>query len=293
MPVGAAASRIVVIGSSGALGQDLMGALGARAIGLTHADLDVTDVDAVTRVLQPIQPDWIINTAAMLRVDDCEREMGLAFAVNTAGAANVARAAASLGAGVAFISTDYVFSGRERSAGHAYTETDHPEPLNVYGASKRAGEHLVVQSGARHLILRTSALYGWTTSRKGWTFPDAMIRAARAGTPLRVVADQITSPTFTRDLARTTVELIDAGATGLFHAANSGECSWHEFAMRTLELGGVAANVEPIATSTAPTAARRPPYSALASEHLADAGVSVMRPWHDALAEYVAGRPAA
>lgn len=293
MPFDAAASRIVVIGSSGALGQDLVGVLGERAIGLTHADLDVTDVEAVTRVLQPLHPDWIINTAAMLRVDDCEHEMGLAFAVNTAGAANVARTAASLGAGVVFISTDYVFSGRARSVGAPYTETDHPEPLNVYGASKWAGEHLVVQSGARHLILRTSALYGWTTSRKGWTFPDAMLRAARAGQPLRVVADQITSPTFTLDLARTAVELIDAGATGLFHAANSGECSWHELAVRTLELAGVTASVEPIATSAAPTAARRPPYSALASAHLADAGVRVMRPWHDALAEYVARRPAA
>lgn len=280
--------RIAVIGATGALGQDLMRIFGADAVGFTHEALEVTDAEATAAALASAAPDWVINTSAFHRVDECEREPARAFAVNAVGAGNVAHAAAEIGAGVMFFSTDYVFSGAGRSRGNPYTETAIPDPLNVYGISKLAGEQLVCLRNPRHIIVRTSALYGWSISRKGWTFPEVMMRKARAGEPLRVVADQITSPTFTLDLARKAAELIERDAAGIFHVANAGECSWFELAQCVLELAGLQADLQPTFTSGTANTIRRPGYSALGSMRLPEIGVSHLRPWQDALSEYVA-----
>src|SRR5438128_8752280 len=133
-----------------------MHTFGDDATGLTHEDLDVTDGVSVAATLDSLQPDWVINTAAFHRVDDCETNPSLAFAVNSLGALNVARAAARVRAGVVFISTDYVFRGVDRERGHPYTESDDPQPLNVYGVSKLAGEQLVMQSNPRHIVVRSA-----------------------------------------------------------------------------------------------------------------------------------------
>jgi dTDP-4-dehydrorhamnose reductase len=279
--------RTLILGSSGQLGQDLMRTLGAEAVGLTHADVDVTDGVSVSRIVREHRPDWVINTAAFHRVDDCELNPTLAFAVNAIGAANVARAAAETGAGVVFYSTDYVFSGEGRPRHDPHTELSKPNPCNVYGASKVAGEHLVMNANPRHLIIRSAGLYGTATSRKGWTFPELMVSKGQSDGWVKVVTDQVLSPTYTHDLAGTTGALMEREARGLFHLTNEGECSWYEFAQATFDITGIAVNLEPTATVTGERRARRPSYSALASERLTEAGVPQLRPWRDALEHYL------
>lgn len=279
--------KTLVIGSSGQLGQDLMKVLGEEAVGLTHADIDVTDGVGVSRLLREHKPDWVINTAAFHRVDDCELNPTLAFSVNASGAANVARAAAEMGAGVVFYSTDYVFGGEGRPRHDPHTESSLPDPYNVYGVSKLAGERMVMNANPRHLVIRSAGLYGTATSRKGWTFPELMVTKGRNDGWVKVVIDQALSPTYTLDLAETTRALMESEARGLFHLTNGGECSWFEFAQATFDITGVAVNMEPTETVTGERRARRPPYSALASERLEQAGVAPMRPWREALAHYL------
>ena len=279
--------KTLVIGAVGQLGQDLMKTLGDGAIGLTHQDLDVTDGVGVSRVIREHAPDWVINTAAFHRVDDCELNPTLAFAVNATGAANVARAAAEAGAGVVWYSTDYVFGGEGRPRHDPHTESSLPDPYNVYGVSKLAGERMVMNANPRHLVIRSAGLYGVATSRKGSTFPELMVQKGRIDGWARVVTDQALSPTYTHDLAAATKALMELDANGLFHLANAGECSWFEFAQATFDIAGVAVNLEPTATIPGERRARRPPYSALASERLAATGVAPLRPWREALEHYL------
>lgn len=279
--------KALIIGASGQLGQDLVAAFGDDAVGLTHADFDVTDGLGVLRTIGEIQPDWVVNTAAYHRVDDCELNPTLAFAVNATGARNVALAAKEVGAGVVFYSTDYVYGGVNRPRHAPHLESDVPEPLNVYGVSKLAGERLVMNANSRHIVVRTAGLYGTATSRKGWTFPELMVNKGRNDGWAKVVVDQALSPTYTYDLAATTKALMERDASGLFHLTNGGECSWFEFAQETFDIAGVAVNLEPATTSTGDRRARRPPYSALESERLSAFGVEPMRPWKEALAHYL------
>lgn len=278
---------VLVIGATGQLGQDLLRLYGDAAVPLGHGEIDVTDGVAVAATLRAAKPDWVLNTAAFHRVDDCELNPSLSFAVNALGAGNVARAAAEIGAGVVFFSTDYVYGGEGRARGHPHAEGDPPDPLNVYGVSKWAGERLTMQGNPRHLVVRTAGLYGTATSRKGWTFPELMVNKARDDGKLTVVTDQTLSPTNTADLAATVKALTDRDAAGLFHLTNDGECSWHEFARATIELAGIDVEIEPTASTHLPRKARRPPYSALTSERLAATGVPPLRPWREALGDYL------
>jgi dTDP-4-dehydrorhamnose reductase len=279
--------KVAVVGSTGQLGQDLMRLFGEEAVGFTHQELDVTDEERVASAMSSAEPDWVLNTAAFHRVDDCEANPKLTFAVNALGALNVARAAASVGSGIVFYSTDYVFGGQDRERNNPYEEEDSPHPLSVYGASKVAGEQLVMQANARHLVVRSAGLYGTTTSRKGWTFPELMLNKVRTDGSVCVVTDQVLSPTFTADLARKTRELIEHDAAGLFHLTNAGECSWFEFARESFDLAGVEAEMEPISTAQMQQRARRPSYSALATTRLGEVGLNPMRPWEEALSDYL------
>jgi dTDP-4-dehydrorhamnose reductase len=279
--------KVAVIGSTGQLGQDLMRVFGEDAAGFTHQDLDVRNEAGLASALRSTEPDWVLNTAAFHRVDDCEVDPTSTFAVNAVGALNVARAAAAVGSGVVFYSTDYVFGGQGRERGHPYEEGDSPHPLSVYGTSKVAGEQLVTQANARHLVVRSAGLYGTATSRKGWTFPELMLNKARTDGVIHVVTDQVLSPTFTADLARKTKELIEQGAEGVFHLTNAGECSWFEFAQGALDLAGVRARMESIGTGQLQQRARRPSYSALTSSRLEKTGLEPMRPWREALGAYL------
>ena len=279
--------KVAVIGAPGQLGQDLMRVFDENAVGFAHQDLDVTDEASVASAISSAEPDWVLNTAAFHRVDDCQLDPMSTFAVNAVGALNVARAAADVGSGVVFYSTDYVFGGEDRERDHPYEEGDSPHPLSVYGTSKVAGEQLVAQANPRHLVVRSAGLYGTATSRKGWTFPELMLNKARTEGFVRVVTDQVLSPTFTADLALKTKELIEHDAVGLFHLTNDGECSWYEFARGAFDLAGVEAEMEPIESGQFRQRARRPSYSALTTARLQNMGLSPLRPWKEALSDYL------
>jgi dTDP-4-dehydrorhamnose reductase len=284
---------MAVVGSAGQMGSDLVRALrealgDGQVLPLGHRDVEVTDAASVRRALAPARPDVVFNCAAWVRVDDAEDQPGQALRVNALGALNVARVCAELGALCVYISTDYVFDGTK---GAPYAEDDPPRPLNVYGASKLAGEHLVRAACPRHLVVRTSGLYGAAgSSGKGGNFIEAMIRLAREGRPLRVVQDQVVSPTYTRDLARRIVELAAAAPPGIYHATNAGACSWYEFAAAVFRFLGMEPGLGPTTTEAYGARARRPRNSVLSSGKLAGLGLAPLRPWPEALRAYLRER---
>jgi dTDP-4-dehydrorhamnose reductase len=229
--------------------------------------------------------DAVVNCAAFTRVDECEDLPNEALLVNAHGAFEVARACAASNTLCIYISTDYVFSGDK---GSSYSEDDPVSPINVYGTSKLAGEFLVRQTARKWLILRVSSVFGKTGSRgKGGNFVETMIAKARSGLPVQVINDIWMSPTYTMDAARVIEELIRAGATGLFHAPNTGRCTWFEFASETVHIVGLPARVEPISSSLYPSKARRPKDSSLSNGSLEKALGHPVRPWQDALRSYL------
>ncbi len=275
--------KVVVIGAAGQLGGDLCDVLGDRAVPVTHGEVDVADPLGLLALLREVRPDWVVNTAAFHQVDQCELDPDRAFRVNAVGARNVARAAAEAGARTCFVSTDYVYGGSVPRPARPWTESDPPSPVNVYGTSKLAGEELVRQVQPGALVVRSAGLYGVRGSGKGWTFPRLMLHLAETRGSVRVVDDQVLSPTYTADLAEAIVALMEEGAEGLFHVVNEGACSWYEFARATFETAGVEVDLSPQSTAEAGRRAARPAWSALASERLPRR----LRPWREALAEYL------
>ena len=280
--------RVVVIGAPGQVGSDLMQAMaGWSPVGLGHADVEVADAEAVRTRLDALRPDVVINCAAFHRVDECERRPEEAFRINALGARHVAQACTRLQALAVYISTDYVFDGE---GGRPYVETDLPRPLNIYGASKLAGEHLVGAATARHLIVRIASVFGAAGARgKGGNFVETMITKARAGDAIRVVDDITMSPTYAADAAGTIGRLIADGRTGIVHAANAGACTWFEFAQAIFELTGINANLTPQRSSDLPAAAPRPRYSTLTSGRLPGWGQDPPH-WRDALRRYLVAK---
>lgn len=280
--------RVAVIGATGQLGSDLVRAMEDWApVGLSHADIEVTDGPGVLERLRILAPDVVINCAAFHRVDECEVRPEEAFGVNALGARNVALTCARLGALAVYISTDYVFDGElERP----YVEDDPPRPINVYGASKLAGEYLVAAAAPRHLIVRVSSLFGVAgASGKGGNFVETVIRKARAGEAIRVVDDIVMSPTYTTDAAALVRALITGGHTGVVHAANDGACSWYAFARAIFGLLGWEVDLQPQRSADLPQAAPRPTHSALASLRMPSLGVAPA-PWRDALHRYLVAK---
>lgn len=284
---------IVIIGAEGQLGRDLqseLAPLGAKP--LRHPELDVTDRGAVEGVLSRLglkdEPSWIVNAAAKTHVDRCESEDTDAFRVNALGARYVAEACARLGVRLVHVSTDYVFDGSKHTP---YTEKDTPRPINAYGVTKLAGEHYVRYALADHYIVRTSGVYGTSPCRGkgGQNFVDKMLQLASEGGELRVVDDEVLTPTFAEDLARQIRGIIEKPPpAGVYHATNDGQCSWFEFASEIFRRAGVRASLRPVAASEWQAPARRPSYSVLANEALRRAGLDMMGPWQDALARYLA-----
>ncbi|MCO6437409.1 MAG: dTDP-4-dehydrorhamnose reductase [Phycisphaerae bacterium] len=279
--------KLAVIGSAGQVGQEFRKVLSpTQWIPLTRADLDITDAASVERCLSSMDADVIINLAAFHDVNGCEDDGNRAFAVNALGALNVARAAAVGGRKIVYFSSDYVF-GQQSNRKEPYLEDDIVGPVNVYGVSKVAGEQCVRMTAENHLIVRSSSLFGAVTSKKGWTFPEMILRKAKAGDPLKVVNDQYMSPTYTLDLVRTVIQLLQRGATGTVHVANADGCTWYDFATATLELAGVKHAIEPVSSAAFPSRARRPVYSRLDSGRIDDLGVNGLRHWRDALGAYL------
>ena len=280
---------VAILGATGQLGGDLAAALEQSGFfevaAFSHEQADCTQAESVRAALLAARPQTVVNCAALVRVDDCEVQAREAFEVNALGALNVARACAEIDASCVYISTDYVFDGAKSGP---YVESDATCPINVYGASKLAGEHLVRQAASRWLIFRVASLFGKTGARgKGGNFVETILAKAKGGEPLRVVSDIRISPTYTRDAAELLGELVRTDATGVVHSANDGACSWHEFAQAALELCRLNVPIEAVSFAEYPTPARRPMNSALASERLGKTSAHPMPHWRDALCRYL------
>ena len=276
--------KVAIIGANGQLGTDLVEVFGEEAIPLTHKDLDVTDFESL-KILKELKPDVIINTAAYVRVDDAELYPERAFQVNAVGALNVARIANEIGAINVYISTDYVFDGTKREP---YTEEDVPNPLNVYGLSKYAGEIFTRNYSKKYYIIRVASLYGKAgASGKGGNFIEFMIQKAKKREEIRVVDDQFMSPTYTKDVARTLKKFLELKPEfGLYHMTNEGYCSWYEFTKAIFEILGWDVEIKPIKSSELKRLAKRPMFSALENMRLNELGLR-MKPWKRALREYL------
>jgi dTDP-4-dehydrorhamnose reductase len=282
--------KAAVIGANGQLGVDLCWVLGEQTItpiALTHKDVDVTSSDQVGRVLDAVRPDVVISTAAYHKVEECEQQPATSFAVNATGPRNLALACRRINAVLVHFSTDYVFDG---SQSQPYREADLPHPLNVYGVSKLAGEGMVALTWERHFLIRTCGLYGVAGSvGKGGNFVETMLKKAAGGGPVRVVNDQVLTPTFTGDLAEAVSRLIRTEAYGLYHISAEGQCSWYEFARKIFGLENLAVDLRPVSTLEFPSPVRRPPYSVLSKSKVGGTGIH-MRSWQDGLVSYLAAR---
>jgi dTDP-4-dehydrorhamnose reductase len=277
--------RIVVIGSTGQLGTDLIKTLedGHEVIGLTHSDIEVSDYDSCL-VLKEYKPDVIVNTAAFHKTDQCEEEPLKAFAVNTLGARNVALISKELGATTVFISTDYVFDGTKKEP---YTEEDIPAPISTYGISKLAAEHFT-QQNPKHYILRIASVFGKAgASGKGGNFVETMINKAKKNEPIMVVDDMWMSPTYTKDAASVLKGILELQLPyGLYHATNKGYCSWYQFAKEIFNITGLNPDLKPTKTDPNYGKAKRPPFSALASTKLSKHNLET-RGWKESLRAYL------
>ena len=275
--------KVLIIGSHGMLGTDLMRVLGSAcdAVGLDLPDLDITQLDQCLAKLDEVRPDVLVNAAAFTRVDACETREEEAYLVNGHGAGNLAQAAAAAGSLLVHYSTDYVFDGQKRDP---YREEDAPNPQSAYGKSKLLGETLIREHCSNHVILRTSWLFGFN----GANFIRTIVDAAKKGAALRVVNDQRGSPTYSRDLAVQTRIMIEAGCRGTYHATNGGSCTWYDLASNALKWAGLGSvPVTPVTTSEFPRPAPRPANSVLENAHLKREGLPLMRPWKLAVKEYV------
>jgi dTDP-4-dehydrorhamnose reductase len=276
--------KILLTGAEGMLGQALREHLGAthEVLALLRTALDVTDLDTTLAALDRAKPQVVVHAGAWTDVDGCEQDPDRAWRVNALGSRNVAVACQETGAACCYISTDYVFDGEKPDP---YTEFDAPNPLSCYGASKLAGERYVRTLTPRHWIVRSSWLFG----PGGKNFVKTILAKARAGRELRVVDDQVGSPTYTHDLARVIGHLIARPRYGVWHVTNSGSCSWYRFAAAILEAAGLGGTrLEPIGSKDLQRPATRPRNSVLRNYCLELEAWPVLRPWADALREYLA-----
>jgi dTDP-4-dehydrorhamnose reductase len=279
--------RVALIGTHGMLGKDLLprlvGVFTCLPIG-GRKDLDITKRDKVLAWLEEVRPALLINSAAFTDVDGCESRREWAMQVNGEGAGHLAEGCERVGARMIQISTDFVFDGQQKVP---YREEAVPNPLSAYGASKLLGEKRVAERLERYLIVRTSWLYGLG----GKNFVEAILGQAEKKAHLRVVSDQIGSPTYVPDLSRAILNLVNAHADGIVHVANSGECSWYDFARKILELSGRShITVEPIASDELKRPARRPPHSVLSGERYYEITGEHMRAWEAGLKDYLKQR---
>jgi dTDP-4-dehydrorhamnose reductase len=277
--------KLLVTGAAGMLGRDVMlaaGNAGHQVVGFGHTELDIADPAAVSAKVEGERPDVVINCAAWTDVDGAEESEGEATRINGEGAGNVAAAAASVGASVVYLSSDYVFDG---SKGAPYVETDQTAPLSAYGRSKLAGEEATRSANKRHFIVRSAWLFG----TGGPNFVETMLRLAADHGEVLVVRDQVGSPTYTWHLAYGIVRLIEGVEFGIHHMAAAGSCSWYEFAREVFDQAKVECKVMSATTEMLGRPAPRPAYSALMSqrEHPIE-----LPAWQDGLAAYLSQRRA-
>ncbi len=276
--------KLLLLGASGQLGSELRRA-DTSIVALTRSDVDITDVAALRRMLSDASFDVLINATAYNRVDDAESHVDLAMRINAHAVGVMAESCARRGKRFVHVSTDYVFDGQ---SDRPYVETDPTAPLSVYGQSKAAGEKLATAAHDDVVIFRVASLFG--VSAAHGNFVETMIRLGKERGKLRVVHDQIMSPTYAGDAAGAMLKAIDAVIEpGMYHLVNQGEASWYDFACRIMACAGVDAQIDPIPASQYPTAARRPAYSVLNNQKLS-AIVGDLPPWTDALERYITSR---
>jgi len=283
--------RILLIGANGQLGTDLLRVFragGHHLVQLTHAEVDICNGQQIADVMAEAKPEIVLNTAAFHKVEECERKPDLAFQVNASAVMNLALACKQATAVLVHFSTDYVFGGYSRHT--PYEVEDLPAPVNVYGASKLVGEHLIAFNCERYFVIRTCGLYGRAgSSGKGGNFVENILKKAMAGEPIRVVDDQVLTPTYTADLAQAVGRLVVTNRFGLYHLSSEGQCSWFEFSQAILEYAGIRANLSPVKTSEFYSPVKRPAYSVLSKAKFNSLGMSIPS-WKDALPRYLEER---
>ncbi|MDI6818634.1 MAG: dTDP-4-dehydrorhamnose reductase [Methanothermobacter thermautotrophicus] len=272
--------KILITGSSGMLGSDLVDILSRRHEVVTSGSLDIRDLEGVMELLRETRPDAVVHAAAFTDVDCAETERDTAYQVNVLGTRNIAAAASAVGSSILYISTDYVFDGEK---GDGYLEFDEPNPLNFYGKTKYLGEVSVRQLSERFYIVRTSWLFG----RNGRNFVGTMVELAERGHEISVVDDQYGSPTYTRDLAAAIGTLLERPAYGVYHLTNSGQCSWYEFAIDIFNELGMEVCLKPVKSHEFPRPARRPSFSVLRNYNWSMEGFKPLRNYRDALRDYL------
>ena len=277
---------IALIGAGGQLGQDLQKLLPKKSLrAFCRPELNVLDFARVREILVRLSPSIVINTTAFNRVDDCEKEMASAFSVNAFAVRNLAEVCRELGCPLVHFSTDYVFDGLK---GTPYLEEDPPRPLSIYGASKLLGESLIRATWEQHFIVRTSALFGVSGSRGN--FVETMLRLARDKKSICVVSDQVTSPTFTGDLAAAALKFVEGIPFGTYHLTNSGSTSWFDFARAIFEVEDLSPNLSTTSSRDFGAPARRPAYSVLENQKWKGLGFEPLAPWEEGLKRYLERR---
>ena len=275
--------NILLTGASGQLGHDLALELAARGhdvVGVSSRELNITDRAAVRAFLLSVRPDAVIHCAGYTAVDLAEDENDLCDQINRIGTVHIAEACAEIGCKLLYISTDYVFPG---DGVRPWEPDDRPEPLNFYGRSKLLGENAVRAATDRHFIVRISWLFGIN----GKNFVKTMLRLGAEREEIKVVCDQIGSPTYTRDISVLLADMIATDRYGTYHATNEGFCSWYEFADTIMRRAGLPARVVPVPSSEYPTRAKRPLNSRMSKEKLTENGFSRLPSWQDALDRFL------
>jgi dTDP-4-dehydrorhamnose reductase len=278
---------VVVTGAGGQLGSALVRLLGSCAVPLSRADLDLHDPDAVRATISQLAPEAVINCAAWTAVDAAERDPDACFAVNATAVGHLARACAAMGSRFVQVSTDYVF-GRDEQRARPYLEDDAPAPLSVYGASKLAGEH-AARGCPHHLVVRTCGLYSAAANGpvRGRNFLDTMLSLAATRRDVRVVADQICTPSYVPHVALGILQLLAAHAEGTFHVTNAGETSWFGLASELFRQAGLPIEVAAIASHEYPSPVARPRYSVLDTTRFGAATGSRLPPWTEGVSDYL------
>jgi dTDP-4-dehydrorhamnose reductase len=279
--------NVAVIGANGQLGTDLMDVLSAKhnVTGLNHADIEITEIESVRNALSTIKPAIVLNTAAYHIVPEAEKFPARAFQINGIGTLNLAKVCQDLDTRLVHYSTDYVFDGKKQKP---YTEDDLPNPLSVYANTKLSGEYFALNYCDHSYVIRVSGIYGKVPCRaKGGNFITTMIKLANEKPEVRVVNDEILTPTPTYHIAKNTAALIDTDAFGLYHMSCEGEVSWYEFAKVIWETLQLKTPLYAASVKDFPLVVKRPFYSVLENKNLNKLGINEMPEWKEALIQFL------